>query len=326
MNLVKNYYNTLDWICSDNNLRLKNKLLYLLDDNKIIPSQEKLNKYKEKFQKKIKKNLTSFTSLFDSYIINKRETITLENLEHILFTKNIQLKLKDYKLIIYIMKNDTCLELDELNYKNLLDFIPLFDGKVQGKIEKKDSITYQEKEPLLSITNNSNGRIENGNNSIEILQEKKEIYEQRKCNNHSSIIENVNEDNNYSNNNDEDVIMTVKEFDQTVDRILQRFADYLINFKKTVKEFFSNKLIQLAQPNLISEAILLKDFVDSLRQINIDMNTIDVYCVFSKLKLSEDDDEMIDIYKLSDEMLNYGIFEETVNNIWNGNTSIRKPD
>lgn len=109
---------------------------------------------------------------------------------------------------------------------------------------------------------------------------------------------------------DEEIVITFEQFNERVDKILSKLAEYLLSNKKTVKEFFCNYIsIHNVTAYDYYDAITLRDFVQILRTIGISLDTIDTYCIFTKLK-HNDDYETIDVSKLLDEMLNYGIFED----------------
>jgi len=109
---------------------------------------------------------------------------------------------------------------------------------------------------------------------------------------------------------EEEVVITFEQFNERVDRILSKLAEYLLSNKKTVKEFFCNNIsIHNVTAYDYYDAITLRDFVQILQNIGVSLDTIDTYCIFTKLK-HNDDYETIDVSKLLDEMLNYGIFED----------------
>jgi hypothetical protein len=109
---------------------------------------------------------------------------------------------------------------------------------------------------------------------------------------------------------DEEVVITFEQFNERVDRILSKLAEYLLSNKKTVKEFFCNFIsIHKITAYDYYDAITLRDFVQILQTIGVSLDTIDTYCIFTKLKHNEDY-ETINVSKLLDEMLNYGIFED----------------
>jgi len=109
---------------------------------------------------------------------------------------------------------------------------------------------------------------------------------------------------------EEEVVITIEQFNERVDKILSKLAEFLLSNKKTVKEFFCNYIsIHNVTTYDYYDAIPLKDFIQVLQNIGIRLDTIDIYCIFTKLKYN-DDFETIDVSKLLDEMLNYGIFED----------------
>lgn len=337
---------------------VNHKIQNIIKNFKNNYDENKLHKYKIKFITRLNNcmDLNSLMNLFKKYDTNDTNIITLDTLQEIFHSLNLKLKTKHYKFLFYLMKqttNNIPSTLDELNYKNLIEFI-VTSSEVEEipirTIENKNSIKIikehskeieniiDKKEKIISRSSTDNGRVENGIDQVEIQEEKENISIIKENNSPQNFTENTNHhiltenvktiyEEDIKNEDEEDVVITMKEFDQAVDRILQKFADFLTNNKKSVKDFFSNKIIQVSNShNIITDGISLKEFVNELNQLKIEMNTLDVYCIFTKLKLSEDDDEIIDMHKLSEEMLNYGIFEDNFNNIWNGNTSFRKAD
>jgi hypothetical protein len=101
----------------------------------------------------------------------------------------------------------------------------------------------------------------------------------------------------------------MEQFNEKVDKILLSFAEYLLNKKHKVREVFKNAIrTEILEDEI--ELIPLKEFINILQHAGIDLDTIDIYCIFTKLKYN-DDHEAIDLSKLLDEMCNYGIFEES---------------
>lgn len=315
------YLLELSKLKKDNNFILKNYLISLFENTNIIPTEKKLKKYKDKLQKKFHFNFNTFVNLFKIWDTNSSGVITLGNLEKIFDSMNMSLKIKYYKFMIHLMKKNCQslnLGIEDLQYKFFIEQISSPERKSSEELSEKFENKEAKEEINENTISNCNGRGENGLNIIEIIEE---------LGKDNSHIGRTLQDDSNEDIEEEDVVITMKEFDQTVDRILQKFAEFLINNKKSVRDFFSNKIISIAKsPSFTTDAIPLKDFVIELNQINIEMNTIDVYCIFTKLKMSEDDDEIIEVAKLCDEMLNYGIFDENTNNVWNGNTSLKKSE
>jgi hypothetical protein len=88
------------------------------------------------------------------------------------------------------------------------------------------------------------------------------------------------------------------------------------------KDFISTHTIPTGEKY---DAITLKDFIQILQQIGINLDTIDIYCIFSKLKYS-DDYETIDVSKLLEEMLNYGLFDDNIDVATNPNGKTERED
>jgi hypothetical protein len=128
--------------------------------------------------------------------------------------------------------------------------------------------------------------------------------------NQINLQKNNNENQQENEEEEEEVVITIEQFNERVDKILSKLAEYLLSNKKTVKEFFYNYIsIHNVTTYDNYDAITLKDFIQILQNIGVTHDTIDIYCIFTKLKYN-DDYETIDVSKLLDEMLNYGIFED----------------
>jgi Ca2+-binding EF-hand superfamily protein len=118
----------------------------------------------------------------------------------------------------------------------------------------------------------------------------------------------VKTDNNEIVENDEgEVVITIEQFNEKIDKILSKLAEYLLNSKQKVRECFKDVITNGDS----YEAIQLKDFIQIIQKIGIKLDTIDIYCIFTKLKYT-DDQEIIDLAKLLEEMFNYGIFDENL--------------
>jgi hypothetical protein len=94
-----------------------------------------------------------------------------------------------------------------------------------------------------------------------------------------------------------------------VDKILSTLAEYFLNTKKKVREVFREHITTHTIMDENFEVIPLKEFINTLSTVKIVLDTIDIYCIFTKLKYS-DEYEAIDLNKLIEEMCNYGIFDE----------------
>jgi len=110
-----------------------------------------------------------------------------------------------------------------------------------------------------------------------------------------------------------EIEITKEQFSQRVDVILLKIADFLISKKSTVKQLLHSKIYyHEVKDKDFYEAVLLKDFLDILSISGIKLDLTDIYCIFTKLKFS-DEYETIDLQKLIDEMQNFGVFEAQEN-------------
>ena len=206
------------------------------------------------------------------------------------------------EFLIYIMKRITGDEsnyiLDEMKYQkisNILEQGTQTTPNTQTGLLKKDlEINSNKKSNLKSdVANSDEGKIK-----TEIANKDDLSHVQ-----HGSIPEQKEED-------DEEVVLTMKEFDQKVDRILSKLADILLQNKSTVRNFFKSVMaIHSVNREETYEAIPLVELINSIKDRGLTVDTIDIYCIYTKLKYS-DEFEMIDVNKLIEEMLNYGIFED----------------
>ncbi len=108
-----------------------------------------------------------------------------------------------------------------------------------------------------------------------------------------------------------EIEITNEQFLQRVEVFLMNIADHLIKTNQTVRKLFGEKIYyHKLREKEYYEAITLKHFLEILAKNGIKWEDTDVYCIFTKLKFS-DQWETIDLQKLLDEMQNFGVFEET---------------
>jgi hypothetical protein len=124
-------------------------------------------------------------------------------------------------------------------------------------------------------------------------------------------------------NDEGEVVITIEQFNEKIDKLLSKLAEYLLNSKLKVRECFKDVITRENINNESYDAVQLKDFIHIIQTIGIKLDTIDIYCIFTKLKYS-DDYETIDLAKLLEEMFNYGIFDENLSKDINFN--IHKSD
>ena len=95
---------------------------------------------------------------------------------------------------------------------------------------------------------------------------------------------------------------------------MKKLAEFLLNNKTNVRSFFKNIIYNHELPESYSfDAIKLQFFLKELKKVDINVDTIAMYCLFEKLKFSEQI-ESIDVKKLIDEIKIYGVTESNNKN------------
>lgn len=207
------------------------------------------------------------------YDRTNRGLITFFDLRKVL--QNLSLGIEEHlvEYLIYLMKeyNTDNILLDEMKYGNLID--------------------------LLSATTD----LDDTANLSKMLGESQDSPKSQR---HGNI------ETKEQKEDDDEVVITMDQFNEKVDKITSKIAEYLIKQRTTVKELFQDAItMHSINENETYEAVPLNSFLGILQKIQIVIDTLDIYCIFTKLKCS-DDQELIDLAKLHEEMLNYGIFEE----------------
>jgi len=104
------------------------------------------------------------------------------------------------------------------------------------------------------------------------------------------------------NDDENEIEITVEQFKQKVEFILVRLANFLVSQKMSINQLFNSHIYHHEISKTENyEAIPLKVFITILSSIKIKMDMTDIYCVYTKLKYS-DDFETIDLKKLIAEM------------------------
>ena len=109
-----------------------------------------------------------------------------------------------------------------------------------------------------------------------------------------------------------EIVITSDQFKFKLKTIFSQLNEYLKINKTTVREFFHAQIFRPTFDDPSTEfnedAIFLKPFIDMLKSINISLDTVDIYCVYTRLKIVENS-EAISINHLENEL----------NNLENGN-------
>lgn len=217
-----------------------------------------------------------------NYDRKKTEYINLFNLKSILSDLNISLDVQLKEFLIYYMKKfeDPLANLDEINYNNLLNLLDInsddYEIEEDSKIDKE----------LNSDVIESNSKSEQDTDN--------KIH--------------INTDRDKGNDCDE-VTLTVEQFNEKVDKVLSKIAEYLIKEKLNVFNYFTLNVTIIKQ-NENNQIIDLKDFLSKIQNMQIEISELEIYCIFTKLKVNNDEIEAIDLIKLKEEMQNYGIFDD----------------
>lgn len=250
---------------------------------------------------------------------NRKGYITFLDLRKILQNLSyIRLSERYVEFLIYLMKkNESDCSLEDLHYNNILKLLSEKFDTTSNITDDFSSIEEKELSSNINAFSNTNTNLMNNplaikdkNDSVDamntltnnIASSKNEIEG-------SNLIAN-NPMDNLQENEDDEVVITIDQFNQKVDKILSKIAEHLYNSKKTVREYFAQFItVHNVTKTEHYEAIALKDFIQLVQAMKIILDTIDIYCIFTKLKYN-DDFETIDVAKLKEEMINYGFFEE----------------
>ena len=120
------------------------------------------------------------------------------------------------------------------------------------------------------------------------------------------------EDESESEGNEEDeIVISNEEYNKKVTVVLMKLADILKERNSTVYKFFGEHLkIDESIDNGKVDYIMLTDFINILASIGIEMDEVETYCVYNKLKFVENYDA-VNIGTLSVLLESFGVFEYT---------------
>lgn len=299
---ILTYIRSLSKLFYDEFHTLKNYLVEYFNHINIY-SESDIQELSSQLKLLLKNHAGDLINSFKYYDKNQTGMISFEIFKKILHNLNLNfLSDSNMEFLIYIMKRITGDEsnyiLDEMKYQKILNILEQGTQNIpstQSGLLKKDleSNSNQKSNLKSDVANSHEGKIQTENANKDDLQNVE----------HGSIPEQKEED-------DEEVVLTMKEFDQKVDRILSKLADILLQNKSTVRNFFKSVMaIHSVNRDETYEAIPLVELINSVKDKGLTVDTIDIYCIYTKLKYS-DEFEMIDVNKLIEEMLNYGIFED----------------
>ena len=103
-----------------------------------------------------------------------------------------------------------------------------------------------------------------------------------------------------------EVAISTEEFKEKIKNIYKSFADCLNKQKTSIRELFQNDIYvhKIKESNDEYEAINLQKVCELLSSLDILNDTVDIYCLFSDLKYSEDY-ETIDVVKFEKRIERY---------------------
>jgi hypothetical protein len=106
---------------------------------------------------------------------------------------------------------------------------------------------------------------------------------------------------------EEEIQIKSEDFHRIFNGIMKKLAEFLLVNRTAVRSFFKNIIYtHELSDNESFEAIKLQFFLKELKKVDISVDTIAMYCIFEKLKFSEDI-ESIDVKKLVEEVKIYGL-------------------
>ncbi len=114
---------------------------------------------------------------------------------------------------------------------------------------------------------------------------------------HENNSYNINYDNNQINNKDETLkVITNQILNERIEKIFTYFSNYLNSNNLIAKEFFKKysfkPIFDENDVEYSDEAIFIKTFTDEMNKIGLVLDSIDMQCVFLKLKIHDDYDAL----------------------------------
>ncbi len=115
----------------------------------------------------------------------------------------------------------------------------------------------------------------------------------------------------YENEEESEIVITQEEFNEKINRFYSKLSVYLQSKNITIRDLFRGKIYKVDEfeksevfKNIKDEAVELQTFLYELKNIGLDLSNLDVYCIFTKLKII-DDYEAISIQTLESELSKY---------------------
>lgn len=122
----------------------------------------------------------------------------------------------------------------------------------------------------------------------------------------------ITEEKNDEDNEEGEIVITSEEYKLRLKSIFTKLNEYLKKSKVSLRELFKQLIFKptFEDPKIESneDAILLTSFVDFLKTKNINLDTIDSYCLYMRLKIIE-----------NFEAISFNFLEHELKNIGNGN-------
>ena len=105
-----------------------------------------------------------------------------------------------------------------------------------------------------------------------------------------------NEENEKDDDDDDEIVITSDNFNEKVENVLRQIHNHIKSTNQSFREIFKKHIVNLNEiqefKHRNEDVIHLKDFLDTLNSIDINLVDIDVYCIYTKLKLIDDYDFM----------------------------------
>lgn len=264
------YFMTSLYVMSNEDMSLYiEKFLELFDSVKTYSRDEEA-KLSKKIKKHLSKHIEYIKNSLKLYDLNKTGYISFLNFRKILETVKLRLKDRYIEYLINIMKgfdSDNSNALDDLKYDKIFDLISSSqdDSKVETSSEEDD-----EGKMLQNLKNKS---------SPDQLDEESEI------------------------------VITTDQFNAKIARVIRSLTHHCKTNNISILDFFKQYIFkpETVDPSLNDfkdDALYLKDFVSCLKKIGVDMDTIDIYCFYTKFKFT-DDFEAISVNILEKEVNKY---------------------
>lgn len=120
----------------------------------------------------------------------------------------------------------------------------------------------------------------------------REAEEDSKLETSEEFRENVNLEDDQEQS---EIIITAEQFTEKVNKFFYLLDDYLKKSNKTIRELFKGKIFKIKDvetgeefKQCEDEAVELKTFLTIIRDCGILLGNLDVYCIFTKLKIVDD--------------------------------------